>query len=277
MLALLAPAKCDRLEPTRVEFRTVDTRTTILVGYLFLPAIQSRAKIPAIVMMHGRSGAYSTLANGRFDESTLSQRHLPWGRLWAANGVAALLVDGFGPRGFAAGFPIHSNALRPKLVDEIVVRPGDAYAAAAYLSSRSDVDGDRIGLQGWSNGGSATLAAINEDIRLDIVGATGKFRAAVALYPGCGLHGRFEPDYSNYAPLRVFVGTDDEEISAKRCEQLIERANRAGSNALIDIYEGATHDFDDPGQKRQSLLPNQLARNAATRSILSFMLNNLTN
>ena len=36
----------------------------------------------------------------------------------------------------------------------------DAYGALAWLRTRPDVDGARIGLQGWSNGGSATLAAM---------------------------------------------------------------------------------------------------------------------
>ena len=35
-------------------------------------------------MMHGRAGAYSSLANGIYDASTLSKRHQAWGALWAS-------------------------------------------------------------------------------------------------------------------------------------------------------------------------------------------------
>ncbi|MFG3756207.1 hypothetical protein, partial [Klebsiella pneumoniae] len=69
-----------------------------LTGYLFHPRGAPR-RTPAIVMMHGRAGPYSSLAEGRYDASTLSQRHQAWGWHWADLGMAALLVDSFGPRG----------------------------------------------------------------------------------------------------------------------------------------------------------------------------------
>ena len=37
----------------------------------------------------------------------------------------------------------------------------DALGAVAYLAGRSDVDAQRIGLIGWSNGASTVLAATN--------------------------------------------------------------------------------------------------------------------
>src|SRR5882672_761971 len=81
--------------PERVAFRSADGRTD-LIGYLYVPAQKPAERVPAVVMMHGRAGAYSTAAKGRYDASTLSQRHQMWGRFWAAQGYVALLVDGFG-------------------------------------------------------------------------------------------------------------------------------------------------------------------------------------
>src|SRR4051812_12643738 len=92
--------------PERVSFASRDGKTT-LTGYLYLPRA-TRGRVPAIVMMHGRAGAYSSLANGVYDASTLSKRHRAWGELWAEQGYVALMVDGFGPRGHAQGFPRHS-------------------------------------------------------------------------------------------------------------------------------------------------------------------------
>jgi len=51
-----------------------------------------------VVMMHGRAGAYSSLANGKYDATTLSQRHQKWGHLWAQQGYLAILVDGIRAR-----------------------------------------------------------------------------------------------------------------------------------------------------------------------------------
>jgi len=129
ILALLCLAPVAQAQtPQRVNFPSHDGKTT-LTGYLFLPAAQGRApaqKRPAIVMMHGRAGAYSSRANGVYDASTLSRRHQAWGELWASQGMIALLVDGFGPRGYPAGFPSHSYDSRPETLNEVTVRPLDA-------------------------------------------------------------------------------------------------------------------------------------------------------
>ena len=153
------------LQPERVTFPGPDG--VELVGYLFHSTVSGRR--PAIVMMHGRAGPYSTLAHGVYDATTLSKRHKFWGETWVAEGYDALLVDSFGPRGYAGGFPAHSYDDRPAAVSEVTVRPRDAYAALTYLRARPDVDGSRIALQGWSNGGSATLAAM-ADVTLAAAG-----------------------------------------------------------------------------------------------------------
>ena len=89
--------------PERVVFRSLDDARTELVGYLYSPeGVQGAA--PAVVLMHGRAGAYSSLADGVYDATTLSMRHRYWARYWAERGYYALVVDGFGPRGYPGGF-----------------------------------------------------------------------------------------------------------------------------------------------------------------------------
>src|SRR5258707_336914 len=91
---IMLSAFCARADagPERVTFPSADGRT-MLTGYLFVPAHRAAGQGPAVVMMHGRAGAYSTNAKGRYDASTLSRRHVAWGELWAAQGYIALLVD----------------------------------------------------------------------------------------------------------------------------------------------------------------------------------------
>ncbi len=254
--------------PERVEFPSADQKTT-LVGYVYAPAASAGARLPGVVLMHGRAGAYSTRANGVYDASTLSQRHQFWGRFWAAQGYVAVLVDGFGPRGYPGGFGRHSYGSRPAELDEVTVRPLDAYGALAYLRSRPDVAADRIGLQGWSNGGSATLATIAPDApgTAQHDPANG-FRAALAFYPGCGLKEHFAATgYASYAPLRVFMGTADEEVSPRRCARLLEQA---GGDVRIHFYDDATHDFDDPGKRRQRNPANAWARQDVIKRAAEF-------
>jgi dipeptidyl aminopeptidase/acylaminoacyl peptidase len=48
----------DLAMPERVQFRSEDGKTA-LVGYVFKPSVQPGARVPAVVMMHGRAGPYS--------------------------------------------------------------------------------------------------------------------------------------------------------------------------------------------------------------------------
>jgi carboxymethylenebutenolidase len=103
------------------------------------------------------------------------------------------MVDGFGPRGYPKGFPRFSYDQRPKELDEVTVRPLDAYGALTFLRNRSDIARDRIVLQGWSNGASAALAAMaaREAPGFGPLSPDNGFRAALAFYPACGLKGQF--------------------------------------------------------------------------------------
>lgn len=262
--------------PERVTFPSADGRTT-LVGYLFRPEIEAGTRVPAVVMMHGRGGAYSDRANGVYTAATLSLRHKAWGREWSKAGFIAILVDGFGPRGYPQGFPRFSYDQRPEELSETSVRPLDAYGALAYLRSRPDVAPDRIGLQGWSNGGSAAIAAMSREAP-GITSPTPQtgFAAALAFYPACGLKGQFDDrPFLPYAPTRVFHGSADEEVSYKRCVALAERSRESGGDVQIKIYQGATHSFDSPSRKRQKVDANADATEDATERSLRFFARHL--
>lgn len=240
----------------RVLFRSMDEPRTELTGYLYAPAGERNGKAPAVVLMHGRAGAYSSLAKGVYDASTLTIRHRYWAEYWASRGYYALIVDSFGARGFPGGFAAGTYSQRPASVNEVTIRPLDAYGALRFLRGLEGVDGDRVGLMGWSNGGSAVLAAMADDKPGDMRRLG--FRAAVAMYPGCGLQNRFRRGYRAYAPVEIFIGTADEEVSHDRCSAF---AARAGASAHVGFnsFPGATHSFDDPGRRRQSIPANASA------------------
>jgi dienelactone hydrolase len=269
--AMVCAAACSAAHAQeRVTFPSQDGKTT-LTGYLFLPQQRAPARRrPAIVMMHGRAGAYSSLANGSYNADTLSKRHKAWGELWAQQGYVALMVDGFGPRGYPAGFERHSYDSRPADLNEVTIRPLDAYGALTFLRTRADVDGSRIGLQGWSNGGSAALAAMAAGSGF-VPGSQQGFAAALAFYPACGLKDAFkESGYIPYAPLLVLMGAADEEVSPKRCEKLVTDSRKQGGDIEIRLYDGAEHGFDDPGTKRQRVDANADATDDALKRALRF-------
>lgn len=234
--------------PETVHFPSADGKTR-LIGYLYRP--DGAGLHPAVVLLHGRAGVYSSLAKGVYDAKTLSKRHKFWGAFWAERGYVTLLVDSFGPRGYWQGFGRGSYEERPSEVSEQTVRPLDAYGALEYLRKRKDVVADRIGLQGWSNGGMTTLVTMSTQAPgiSDPSPATG-FRAALAFYPGCGM-AAVQDSYVPYAPLHLFVGTADEEVSPKRCQKWESDVRTRSKRIGLTTYEGAEHNFDDPSASKQ--------------------------
>lgn len=273
ILALAMSSAATAAVPDTVYFESADGRTEI-VGYLFKPA--ANGPHPAIMLLHGRGGPYSANVNANCtlvarshrspcNAATLSKRHLMWGEYWAARGYLALLADSFGPRGKAHGFGrfTHGDAIRGD-VNEKTVRPLDAEGALAWLRKRDDVVADDIFVPGWSNGASTALNVLYRQGT-----QTPGFRAALAFYPGCGPKALLAPALATAAPVTMFLASEDEEVSPASCQRFAERSRNAGSPVDVVLYPGATHGFDDPGAKRQSLPANRTASADAFRRALA--------
>jgi dienelactone hydrolase len=87
---------------------------------------------------------------------------------------------------------------------------------------------------GWSDGGSTTLASVENP-------PPGVIRAALAFYPAC-THLAMEGDWHADVPLLILMGDADDWTPADPC-----RALAAGqANAKIMTFPGAYHDFDVP-------------------------------
>ena len=115
-------------------------------GYLALP--QASGKRPALVVIHEWWGL-----NDWVKEKA---------RAFAAKGYVALAVDLY--RGTAASDPDTAHQLMRGLPEDRAAR--DLEAAFAYLASRPDVGGTRIGAVGWCMGGGYALALALEEPKL---------------------------------------------------------------------------------------------------------------
>ena len=208
---------------------------TELEGLLYRPS--GEGPYPAIVLLHGCGGLYARDRNP-------SARHDDWARRFRAAGYVALLADSFTPRGIgeictAAARTIQSRRERAR----------DAYGALLFLQSQPFVKGDRIGVMGWSNGGSTTLWTI-----LDPIGARPKnlrydFAAAVAFYPACRQPLDYRAGWKTRIPLLILIGEKDDWTPAAPCAQLAARAAERGDPVSIQLYPDAYHDFDAPNTK----------------------------
>lgn len=273
LLALLLSRSAFAAAPETVYFTSGDG--TELTGYLFKPA--GKGPFPAIVMLHGRGGPYSSNVNkdcslvartapaSPCNAGSLSKRHMMWGNYWAERGYVALLPDSFGPRGKAHGFGrhTHDDADRDD-VNERTVRPLDAEGALAYLRQRGDVTQSRILLQGWSNGGSTSLNVLFRQGT-----QTAGFRGALVFYPGCGDKSLLGPTLTSRVPIQLFLAADDEEVSPTLCSAMADRSRQAGTTIDVTIYPGATHGFDEPSASRQSVPGNRPAMDDTLRRAAS--------
>jgi carboxymethylenebutenolidase len=271
----MLPAAAALAAPDTVFFPSADGATEI-VAYLFKP--QTPGPYPTVVMLHGRGGPYSTNVNkgctlvsrtapSACNAAGLSKRHVMWGQYWAERGYAALLPDSFGPRGKAHGFDrfTHDDPERAD-VNEMTVRPLDAEGALSWLRGRSDVIGNRIFLQGWSNGGSTALNVMQRQ-----GSKPSGYRAALAFYPGCGPKALLAPALTTGAPVTLFLGSDDEEVSPARCLDFAKRSRDAGSNIEALLYQGATHGFDDPSRRHQSVQGNRAALDDVSKRAIALV------
>jgi dienelactone hydrolase len=225
--------------PERVQFPSNDAdltggSPTFVDGYLFKPPGQS--PFPAVVALHGCSGLFTR--EGRFQK-----RDWDWAKRLQRLGYVVLFPDSLTPRG----------------IDEICTkkdiggsmpfqeRPRDAYGALTWLQSQPFVRKDRIGLLGWSNGGSTVLSAINARSRARPAGLAYDFRVAVAFYPGCRSTER-NPHWATSIPLTILMGEADDWTPASLCTSLVSRVSREGAPVEIVTYPEAHHGFDAPDQ-----------------------------
>ncbi|MBW8854440.1 MAG: dienelactone hydrolase family protein, partial [Bradyrhizobium sp.] len=94
---------------------------------------------------------------------------------------------------------------------------------------------------------------------------------ALTFYPGCGKEALLESIVLTTAPITMFLGSDDDEVSPEICQHVAERSRAAGTPVDAVLYPEATHDFDDPGEKRQSVPGNVAAKADAMSRVIAIV------
>lgn len=129
----------DVYSETVVRF-TANGRTT--VGTLCLPT-NATAPVPAVVMLHGTGSSRDEAGNGYAYAAPAM----------AASGIATLRIDMIGAGDSEVGYEFYNY--------ETAVE--DAVAAKEFLRGLSSIDGSRIGVMGWSQGGTNAISAAAAD------------------------------------------------------------------------------------------------------------------
>ena len=160
----------------------------------------------------------------------IQQHESDWAARLVGWGYATLVPDSFGPRNVG---DVCRNTRSVTGLD----RAGDAIAAALFLRTVPQVNGDAIGVIGFSHGGTgagiATRATISERY-------PNLIKASVNYYGFCG-----SSEVPRNTPILVLIGSEDDWVSAKDCADFAQRVQATPPVELV-IYPGVTHSFDDP-------------------------------
>ena len=203
---------------------TQEGKPVVISGVLSFPPTGSRP-FPAVILAHGCGGVSPTVRE--------------WSKQLNKMGTAAFRVDSFSGRG-----------IRETCTGESSINRGsrliDVYRARELLSTYPRIDGSRIALMGFSQGGGVTLLA--RQLRLQRLWMNGNhdFAAYLAFYPAtCNREFLQETEVSD-RPLRIFQGTADDWTPIGPCRAYVQKMQRAGKDVEIFAYDGAHHSFDNP-------------------------------
>jgi dienelactone hydrolase len=203
----------------------IDNQGTRLDGYFFAAQAADARKAPAIVALHGCGGM-------------LEKKGLPnlrtknYAQLLNEQGWHVLFVDSLTARGVKSVCGGNSQVTQAQRVTDVQM-------AVAFLAKREDVDDSRIGVLGWSHGGSTAL--LSSDASVDYAVTP---RAVVAFYPGCGEAKGKRMTWHPARPVLMQLGAADDWTSPIPCQSL---AAQGKDLVHQDTYANANHGFDSKG------------------------------
>jgi dienelactone hydrolase len=230
----------------------------------------STPKVPAVLILHG-SGVDG---RGAFYAKALQEA-----------GIATLEITMFPPGG------------RPKAGPQATMP--HAAAALRWLAAQPTVDGQRLGVMGFSWGAGMTMMMSSELVQERLGKDVPKPAAFAPFYPVCSnwipkLVDPKDPFYNAHtqmstAPMLIHKGTrDDYEEGERPCDALVAMwPPAAREHTTVRYVEGATHGFD--GQKpmefkdefargrggRVSVIPSPRDAAEARQAVVSFFVKHL--
>ena len=214
-----------------------------LRAYWFTGAGEASQPRPAILALHGCGGLFAGKEGERVGE-----RYREAAARLNAMGYAVLQPDSFGSRGVRqicqTRYAERSNT--------VAQRARDAEAALVWLARQPGVDAARIGVLGWSNGGSTALHLLEQmQMQLQLQRKAGaaadplpSVAATAVFYPGCQPLRQRRADLGT-VPLLVQMGALDDWTPAAPCEALVQQLRaRPGTDVALHIYADSYHGFD---------------------------------
>jgi len=237
-------------DDVRNELVTIEVNGNALHAHITRPAVlSSTRRYPVLVYVYGGPGVQAVT-------ESFHTTFGPWRDLLARRGIVVFTVDNRGSAGRGREFEaaVHRNLTRVPLDDQL--------AALREFLKNSWVDRRRVGIVGWSFGGTMALSAALE--------AEQTFRFAVAVAPVTNWslydsayterymqrpqdnpEGYTATDLSSRVkkltvPTLVIHGLADDNVLPLHTQKLMRAFIDARKTPEILFYPGAGHRIDDP-------------------------------
>src|ERR1700682_4881841 len=211
--------------PVQVE---IPSGTAILHAQLYKP--DGDSPFPVVIALHDCDGLAGP-------SEPVQPRYRDWAEQLLKTGHAVLLPDSYGSRELGPQCRVKERHVLARRE-----RVADITAARQWLLLQPWAAHDRISLIGWANGASALLWAVRP--QLSSHGAEPDFRSAIAFYPDCRVSSGL--GWSARVPTLLLIGAKDDVSSPTACRAMIDGARGRSALTRIEIYPGASHDFDHP-------------------------------
>ena len=196
-------------------------------GVLVLPeGARAETPVPAIVIMHGSGG----IKEGR---------EMDYAELFAANGIASLVIDYYAPRGVTEQTPY---VMKTMIATEVDVM-SDAYSALSILGTHPAVDSTRIGVTGYSHGGMGTRYVLDDRLKNIMAPEVPPFALHMDIYGPC--HQTLGHGGTTGAPYLAIHGDADNSVDPALCQEVYKDIEAGGSKVESHVIAGAGHAWEN--------------------------------
>jgi dienelactone hydrolase len=218
--ALLSPAGAQEATAQIALSREHRGASIEVPAQLMLPP--GAGKVPAMIVLHG-SGGVSAAREGRYAKEI------------AKLGVATLVIDAFTPRGVKSTVADQRSVTAREMM-------GDVFAAAKALAQNPRIDALRIGIVGFSKGGSVALMTALQKNAEKALPPGMRLALHVAFYPSCRTQ-EYQPKTTG-APIYMLIGRADTYAGTKPCLDYAEKLKAAAADVTLILFPNAQHGFD---------------------------------
>jgi dienelactone hydrolase len=197
-------------------------------GELYMPP-KASGPVPALVLKHGSGGLQTPTTGANIRK---------WAATFTGWGIAAFLVDSFGPRGLTS-----SVADQAKVSSWADV--ADALAGLKVLAADPRIDKTRIGIMGWSRGGGVALKTSLETIRKSVILDDLKFAAHIVFYGDAEF--QYRDRTTDQSPMLFLHGESDNYVGIGPMHEFADWEKSQGNPVTFISYPKTFHDFDVQG------------------------------